>query len=96
MFLFIFEFIIKYVLIINVLKTISKKLVCEYTGLPSKVTFKFDIESVNNGTKIVIPISIKCEYRDMVSQRISEEGFFCNCEREIKRAIEEEINIPKT
>ena len=77
------------------MKKISKSLICEYTGLPSKVTFKFGVEAVNNGTKVVIPSTIKCEFRDVVSQRISEEGFSCNCEREIKKAIEEEINVIK-
>lgn len=65
---------------------------CAYTGLPTKVTFNYDITSINNGFKIVVPLSVKCEFKDMVSKKISEEGFFCNCEREIKRTIEDEIN----
>jgi len=74
------------------LKKVSKKVVCAYTGLPSKVVFNYDIISVNNGYKTVVPVSVKCEFRDNVSKKISEEGFFCNCEREIKKAIEDELN----
>ena len=56
------------------------------------MTFNYEITSVNNGLKVVVPVSVKCEYRDTVSKTISEEGFFCNCEREIKRALEDELN----
>jgi len=74
------------------LKKITKKMVCAYTGLPSKVTFEYEIESIKNGTKIVVPCKVDCDYREMVSKKISEEGFFCNCEREIKKLIEDDIN----
>lgn len=73
------------------MKKVTKKLICDYTGLPSKVTVEYETESIRNGTRIVIPISVKCDYREMVSQRIAGEGFFCNCEREIKRALEEQM-----
>lgn len=74
------------------MKKVTKKLICAYTGLPSKVTFEYDIENIRNGTKTVVPHAVKCDYRDIVAKKISEEGFFCNCEREIKKLIEDDIN----
>jgi hypothetical protein len=73
------------------LKKITRKLVCDYTGLLSKVTVEYQVESIRNGMKVIVPVSVKCDYRDMVSQRIAGEGFFCNCEREIKKSLEEKI-----
>ncbi len=74
------------------MKKITKKVVCAFTGIPTKVTVEYEISTVRNGTRIVVPQVIKCDYKDLVSQKISGEGFFCNCEHEVKKLIEEKIN----
>lgn len=73
------------------MKKFSKKQVCAYTGLPSTVTLEYEIEKIKNGTSVVVPLSIKCSYRDMVSQKISGEGFSCYCDNEVKRIIEDKF-----
>ena len=74
------------------MKKISKKQICAYTGLPSTVVLEYEINSTHNGTKVVVPISIKCSYRDMVSQKITGEGFACYCDNEVKKIVEEKLS----